>query len=181
MLSWLRRGLRWLEGRDDGRVPPAARRLALERHFGRATPDRAAASMELFVFDEHIIGATLYVSAGRRYDFAICFRRDDDPGVTDVDRVLSAFRRRRVHPEEAAFMRDRFLPPSAVAGFLFTAYGEVATGSESRTILLAIGITEDELEDCETMGSTAVLERLHGAGVFPFTDIDRESAGSELA
>jgi hypothetical protein len=42
-------------------------------------------------------------------------------------------------------------------------------------ISLCIEITDDELDECLSQRSTVVLERLRNSGVFPFTDLERES------
>ncbi len=47
-------------------------------------------------------------------------------------------------------------------------------------VLLAVGITEDEQAMCLESGSSVVLERLRGAGIFPFTE-ERETFTDEPA
>jgi hypothetical protein len=71
--------------------------------------------------------------------------------------------------------------PSAITAFVFAEYGTFRLQGESCGVLLCVGITADELQMAFEVGSTALLERLRGAGVFPFTDLTRDTVGGGAA
>lgn len=134
---------------------------ALEHLFGPV----ARRERDILVFREHIVGGTLYVTAtGGASELAIC-QREDDPWAFEVlHRLL--FRCRWHHVKSG----------EVIDGFILDHYGAV-TGGE---VLLAVGITEEEREMCVKSGSSIVLEKLRGAGIFPFTE-ERESFSDEPA
>ena len=152
--------LRRLFGRGK-RLKRAQRERALEHLFGTV----ARREREILVFREHIVGGTLYVTAtGRACELALC-QREDDPWAFDALRRL--LRRSRFRTIKSGEILDEFL---------LEHYGTVAGGE----VLLAVGITEEEREMCVESGSSVVLEKLRGAGIFPFTD-ERESFTDEPA
>jgi len=152
--------LRRFFGRSK-RLKRAQRERALERLFGPI----ARRESDVLVFREHIIGATLYVTVSTRpVELAICYR-DDDPLQIGTLRELT--QRCRWKTIQSGQVLDCFL---------FEHYGTFHEGE----VLLAVGLTADERTMCVESGSSVVLERLRGAGIFPFTE-ERETFSGDSA
>jgi hypothetical protein len=172
------------------------RRLALERLFGKASehvlhaavPFELGGQADVLVFPNHVVGATLYVTADltgddsgqvansrwEQYELAICVRGDDPWPPNTISRLATYSLGTPLEPGETMDIAPAVPQPSAITAFLFAEYGDFRLQGRRCGVLLCIGITAEELQDCFDLGSTAVLERLRGTGVFPFTDLARE-------
>lgn len=173
------------------------RREALEHLFGAASADvtHSVVPVELegradvLRFEQHIVGGTLYVTAdltgpngaqapnGRwnQYELAIC-QRGNHPWAADVISQIASFTvHEPLRPGETMEIAWRVPQPSTICAFLFVDYGSFRLYHRHCGVLLCVGITAEELAECLESGSTVVLEQLRGAGIFPFTDLDRES------
>ena len=152
--------LRRLFGRNR-RLKRAQRERALEHLFGPI----ARRVGKILVFREHIVGATLYVTTTlRSFELAICQRGDDDSAAGMLRELAQRSRWKEIRSGEV------------LDCFLLEHYGSLRDGE----VLLAVGITEDERAMCVESGSSLLLEKLRGAGIFPFTE-ERETFTDEPA
>ena len=180
-----------------------ARKAALEKLFGPSTDDVLHAAIPLYlggqadvlVFREHIVGATLYVTADLtgeesgqagngvwdQYELAICVRRSSDWPPATISRLATYCLDTPIRPGETMDIASAVPQPSAIQAFLFSDYGHFALNGKRCGVLLCLGITAEELQRCFEHGTTVVLEQLRGDGVYPFTDLDRESSGGSVA
>ena len=151
------------------------RRVALEKSFGatgalgtrRAIPFALGGDADVLAFPHHIVGATLYVSTGltetREHELAICVRGEESWPPSAINRLAA----KRPPRAGDTIEIDAVPQPSPIRAFVFDDYGS--------GVLLAVGITAEELQMSAELGTTALLEELRGAGVYPFTDLDRDT------
>jgi hypothetical protein len=66
-------------------------------------------------------------------------------------------------------------PASRIKAFLFDTYATFDLFGRSCDLRLCIGITKPELQFKMEHGSERLLALLKNHGVYPFTDLDRES------
>jgi len=64
---------------------------------------------------------------------------------------------------------------STVAGLLFCDYARFKIQGKDAGLLLCLGITADELDACHSGKKPKVLAALKKAGVYPYTDLFRQS------
>lgn len=180
----------------------SGRREALEQLFGPASDPALQAvfplhlpggQADVLTFEHHIVGGRLYVTAGltgprstqmpngrwAQYELAICQRAD----ANWAPRAISQLAARALnHPLRPGETMDIHSPDdSAIKAFLFVDYASFRLAGRSCGVLLCVGITAEETAECFESGSTVVLERLRGTGVYPFTDLDRESFSGGVA
>ena len=152
--------LRRFFGRSK-RLKRAQRERALEHLFGPI----ARREGDVLVFREHIIGATLYVTVSRRpIELAICHRDDDPLPISTLRELVQRCRRKTIRSGQVLDF------------YLLEHYGSFRGGE----VLLAVGLTADERTMCVESGSSVVLEKLRGAGIFPFTE-ERETFNDDSA
>jgi len=172
------------------------RRAALEHLFGPASgrPLHAFIPLHLpggqadvLTFENHIVGGRLYVTAGltgptstqlpngrwTQYELAICQREDAGWAPNVIAQLASRSLRDSLRPGETMDLRSA--GESAIAALLFAEYGSFRLAGRTCGVLLCLGITAEEMTECLESGSTVVFERLRGSGVYPFTDVDRDS------
>jgi suppressor of fused protein SUFU len=179
------------------------RQSALEKLFGAASdhvlhavvPFYLDGQADVMMFKEHIIGATLYVTADLtgadsgqvsngvwdQYELAICVRRDDHWPPNTISRLATYCLDTPLKPGETMDIASAVPQPSTIRAFVFCDYGTFRLHRRRCGVLLCLGITEAELQECFDQGSTAVLERLRGEGIYPFTDLQRETSGGSVA
>jgi hypothetical protein len=147
-----------------------------------------AGQADVLVFAQHIVGGVLYVTSDltgsastqmpngvwAQYELAICQRGDETWAPDAISRLAARTLRDPLRPGETMGM-DLLPGDSVISAFLFVDYGSFRLAHRSCGVLLCVGITAEEEAECFQSGSTVVLERLRGAGVFPFTDLERES------
>jgi hypothetical protein len=93
--------------------------------------------------------------------------------VLTFENLASRSLRDSLRPGETMDLRSA--GESAIAALLFAEYGSFRLAGRTCGVLLCLGITAEEMAECLESGSTVVLERLRGSGVYPFTDVDRDS------
>jgi hypothetical protein len=64
---------------------------------------------------------------------------------------------------------------SQITAFLFFEYAKFTVRDRPAGLLLCVGITAEELEACRDGRRLEVEEALKKAGVYPYTDLDRDS------
>jgi hypothetical protein len=165
------------------------RRMALEKLFGHAVelgphpffPYELGGDAHVLAFANHIVGARLYVTTELTgtygHELAMCVREDAPWAAPALNRLSAQM---PLHPGDTiaigAVPRSSS-KASSIRGFVIDDYGS----SRHCGVLLCIGVTAEELQMSSRFGSTTLLGELRGAGVYPFTDPDRDSIGGDAA
>ena len=160
------------------------RRIALEKLFGSSVelgphpmlPFELGGDARVLAFPHHIVGAQLYVTTeltgAHEHELALCVRGDAPWAAPALNRLAAQM---PLHPGDTIAIG--VVPqPSSIKGFVIDDYGNRRCG-----VLLCVGITAEELQMSSEFGSTTLLGELRGAGVYPFTDPDRESISGGAA
>ena len=66
-------------------------------------------------------------------------------------------------------------PESKIKAFLFDTYGTFSLFEQENELRLCLGITKPELQFKMKHGPDALLQLLKRHGVYPFTDLERDS------
>ena len=66
-------------------------------------------------------------------------------------------------------------PDSRIKAFVFATYGTFTLFGREFDLRLCVGITKAELQFKVEHGGTELLARLKSHGVYPYTDLERES------
>ncbi|MDR3402586.1 MAG: suppressor of fused domain protein [Chthoniobacter sp.] len=112
------------------------------------------------------------------YELMIC-TRSDFPRASDLISKLARYTCDAVLEPGQSMDLATFFGDSTLQALLFThpteSPAQFTLEGQPCGLLLCIGITKDELEFKKANGSAALLEKLHAAGVFPYTVPDRTS------
>jgi hypothetical protein len=147
-------------------------------------------SAEVMAFYEHLDGA-VYVTADLTrkpdasyadYELMICHRtREDDWGPNVISRLAPYTQEAYIAAGESMDIDQATPPESAIKAFLFDTYGTFTLFGEPNELRLCIGITKPELEFKMEHGSDKLLALLKRRGVYPFTDLTRDTIPFEPA
>ena len=180
-----------------------ARQTALEKLFGPSAdhvlhalvPFHLGGQADVLIFENHIVGATLYVTADLtgddsaqasndvwdQYELAICVRGSDTWPPNTISRLATYCINSPIRPGETMDIAEAVPQPSAISAFLFCDYGAFSLTGKRCGVLLCVGITSEELQRSFEVGSSTVLEQLRGDDVYPFTDLRRLPSGGSAA
>lgn len=179
---------------DDWQKTWDARLAALERELGKSDDKIATSPVPIYLgggadvltFKKHVDGVA-YVTAGLigndsqkkttlgQYELMMCFRSENDWAPSLLSRLAPYTFDAALNPGETMDIGPAVPEGSTIAALLFITYRQFKVADTNAGILLCIGITESELAKCRANGSNEVLAALKEAGVFPFTDPQRES------
>ena len=137
--------------------------------FRKHIPGRVAATCELLGEASQIkneLGA---------YELMIAHRDDNDWGPNIIARLARYTCDARLEPGHTMDIATAVPKGSTIAGFLFCAYARFTYRGQDAGLLLCLGITADELEQCKAGRRDEVLSALKAAGVYPYTDLSRRS------
>ena len=109
------------------------------------------------------------------YELMICTREDDEWAQNIISQLAHYTLQAALNPAETMDIGPATPPDSSIDGFLFCDYGRFTVRDRNAGLLLCLGITADELEECKAGNRPRVEQALKSAGVFPFTDLFRES------
>ncbi len=171
-----------------------ARLAALEDVFGPSgdtvlhspVPFYLDGAADVLVFRQHNDGV-VYVTADLigddrskpselgQYELMICLRQDANwaPQLISnlakytIDDVLS--------PNDTMDIGPALPQPTDLAAFLYLPYANVIVDDRKGGVLLCLGITPDELSFVRENGPDKLVSRLKQNGVYPFTDLSRQS------
>jgi hypothetical protein len=143
---------------------------------------------DVIAFYHHLHGA-VYVTAeltGKRdssyadYELMICHRtRDQDWGPNVISRLAPYTQEAYIAAGESMDIDQATPPESKIKAFLFDTYRTFTLFGQDNDLRLCIGITKAELELKMKHGSDALLELLKRRGVYPFTDLERDTVPFE--
>jgi hypothetical protein len=137
---------------------------------------------EVMAFRHHLQGVA-YVTAeltGKPdashadYELMICHRSDQDWGLNAISRLAAYTEKAYIDAGESMDIEGT-PPDSQIKALLFDTYGTFTLFGQVNDIRLCIGITKPELEFKLQHGPEKLMERLKRHGVYPFTDLERNS------
>ena len=181
---------------DDWQKTWDARLAVLEKEFGPSddqkiftspVPIYLGGNADVLLFRNHVKGVG-YVTAGLigdgrqeateigEYELMMCSRQENDWMPSLLSRLAPYTFQVPLRPDETMDIAPAMPEGSTIAALLFVAYRQFEVNDTAAGVLLCIGITAEELEECRADGPSAVLARLKENGVFPFTDTHRDSA-----
>jgi hypothetical protein len=138
---------------------------------------------DVMAFYHHLEGA-VYVTAeltGKPdacyadYELMICHRSRDDWGPNVISRLAPYTQEAYIGAGESMDIDEATPPESRIKAFLFDTYGTFTLFGQDNELRLCIGITKPELQFKLKHGSEKLMELLKRHGVYPFTDLERDS------
>lgn len=175
-----------------------ARLVALERVFGKCEDQMLISAVPFFLgFDcggaatilrfKHHIPGTVYVTSELigaedqvpnelgNYELMICHRDSEEWGPNIIRHLAYYTLDCELGPRHTMDIGPSTPEGSTIAAFLFLEYARFHVREKSCGVLLCLGITREELEVINNDGVEAVVKALKNAGVYPYTDLYRES------
>jgi hypothetical protein len=168
-----------------------ARAEALAKAFGSdhdeayhaPHPFSLGGNAEVMAFDHHLNG-TVYVTAeltGKPgesyadYELMICHRTREEWGADVISRLAPYTQEAYIDAGESMDIDQATPPTSRIKAFLFDTYGNFTLFGRTNELRLCIGITKPELEFKLEHGSDKLMALLKKHGVYPYTDLERDS------
>jgi hypothetical protein len=178
-------------GEDDWKEVWDARADALAELFG--PPDdqifhaadvfALGGHADVLAFYQHLDGA-VYVTAeltGKPgacyadYELMVCHRSPRNWGPNVISRLARHTQRAYIAAGESMDIDSATPANSKIKAFLFDTYAKFTLFGQEFELRLCIGITKPELQFKMKHGSKKLLEILKRCGVYPFTDLARDS------
>lgn len=109
------------------------------------------------------------------YELMICQRDSVEWGARIISQLAYYTLQAELNPGETIGIESATPEGSSIKAFLLFDYARFDVRGRKAGLLLCLGITEEELDACRR-GRTAEIEAaLRSAGVFPFTELNRNS------
>ena len=148
-------------------------------------PDVGGAADVLY-FRQHLTGVVAVTAEliGRddqppsslgNYELMICEKGDPSWGASLISRLAHYTLEVPLEPGETMDIGSAVPPGSTIVALLFSEYSRFDVLQRECGLLLCIGITEDELADCQRGLAEEVEAALRNTGTYPFTDLERAS------
>jgi hypothetical protein len=109
------------------------------------------------------------------YELMICHRDDDEWGPDLISKLAYYTLEAELKTGDTMDIGPATPDGSTIAALLFFDYARFEVRGKKAGLLLCIGITADELEACRKGRRAEVEQALKKAGVYPYTDLYRES------
>jgi hypothetical protein len=140
-------------------------------YFRTAVPGVVSVTAELIGRDDQMLN-----SLGT-YELAICHRNADPWGANLISRLAYYTLRAQLNPGDTMDIGSVCPEGSSIEALLFQEFGRFTVRGRDAGLLLCIGITGDELALCRQgqRKREQVESALKAQGVFPFTDLNRDS------
>ena len=176
---------------DDWEEVWDARAAALAQVFGPSQdtvfhavhPFALGGHADVIAFPNHLNGV-VYVTAeltGKPdacyadYELMICHRTLQDWGPNVISRLAPYTQQAYIGAGESMDIDSATPPESRIKAFLFDTYATFTLFERENELRLCIGITKAELKYKLEHGPEKLLELLTRHGVYPFTDLERDS------
>lgn len=192
--AWLTSHVRHRErmaDEDDWQEVWDARAEALCRVLGQGHdnvlhaphPFALGGQTDVMAFYHHIPGA-VYVTAeltGKPdacyadYELMICQRSRSYWGANVISRLAPYTQQAYIGVGESMDIDSATPPESRIKAFVFDTYRTFTLFGRDFDLRLCLGITKGELSFKMEHGADKLFERLKSHGVYPYTDLDRES------
>lgn len=180
-----------IAGDNDWEEVWDARAAALEAVFGSGHDNAYHAphafslggDADVLAF-EHAMPGVVYVTADLTgkpdasyadYELMICHRAADEWGPNLISRLAPYTQEAYIDGGESMDIDQATPPESKIKAFLFDTYATFTLFGEPNELRLCIGITKDELTFKMKHGGERLLALLKRHGVYPYTDLDRDS------
>ena len=139
--------------------------------FSKHVPGIVAVTSELIGCDEQKTNQL------GNYELMICHRNKNeaDWGAKIISMLAQYTVEAVLTPGDTMDIGPATPEGSTIAALLFIPYAQFEVRDRKAGLLLCIGITEDELQACRAGRRAEVEVRLRDNGVYPFTDLFRES------
>jgi len=109
------------------------------------------------------------------YELMICHRDDEDWGPAIISRLAHYTLEAKLEPGDTMDIGSATPEGSTIVAFLFAEYARFEVTGKKAGLLLCVGITKDELNACRKGRRADVEEALKKRGVYPYTDLYRDS------
>jgi hypothetical protein len=109
------------------------------------------------------------------YELMICHRSPNDWGANVISRLAPYNQQAHIGAGETMDIDGAAPANSKIKAFLFDTYATFTLFEDEFDLRLCIGITKSELQFAMKKGSTPLLKLLKRHGVYPFTDLERDS------
>jgi len=145
---------------------------------------------DVYIYEQHIpgiiyitgdlIGKNQKPSDAGNYELMVCHRKGMDWGPELISNLAYFTLDESINSGETMDLSGRFLSDqSKISSVIFDKYANFKVDGSDYGLMLVIGITSDELAYKEKNGGKALIEILKEKGIYPFTDLDRESVFNE--
>jgi len=178
-------------GEDDWEEVWNARADALAQVFGPGhdqvfhapVPFYLGGQADVVAFYHHLNGV-VYVTAeltgkpdacAADYELMICHRSPQDWGPNVISRLAPYTQQAYIGPGESMDIDSATPEGSQIKAFLFDTYATFTLFEQENELRLCMGITKSELEFKIQHGPEKLLVLLKRHGVYPFTDLERDS------
>jgi len=169
----------------DARADALARVLGSghDNVFHAPHPFELGGQADVMAFFHHLPGA-VYVTAeltGKPnacyadYELMICHRSPDDWGPNIISRLATYTQQAHIGAGETMDIDTATPADSRIKAFLFDTYSGFKLFGQDLELRLCLGITKGELQFKMEHGPEKLLALLRQHGVYPFTDLRRES------
>lgn len=151
--------------------------------FHAPHPFALGGNADVLAFHHHLKGV-VYVTAeltGKPdacyadYELMICHRSPSDWGPNIISRLAPYTQQAYIGAGESMDIDGATPADSQIKAFLFDTYANFALFEHDNELRLCIGITKPELEFKMEHGAEQLLAILKRHGVYPFTDLERNS------
>ncbi|MFO0775273.1 MAG: suppressor of fused domain protein [Nitrospiraceae bacterium] len=109
------------------------------------------------------------------YELMICHRTDADWGVNVISRLAPYTQESSIDEGESMDIDSATPADSLIKAFVFDTYRKFTLFGEEFDLRLCVGITKAELQFKIEHGAEELFARLKRHGVYPYTDLDRDS------
>ena len=110
------------------------------------------------------------------YELMICSRDSaDEWGANIIGQLAHYTLEAALEPGQTMDIGPAVPEGSTIAAFLFCDYGRFTVRDRNAGLILCMGITTDELAQCRAGNRPQVEKALKDAGIYPFTDLNRNS------
>jgi len=151
--------------------------------FHARHPFALGGTADVLGFFQHLPGA-VYVTAeltGKPnacyadYELMICHRAPSDWGPNVISRLAAYTQQAYLGAGETMDIDEATPRDSRIKAYLFDTYGTFTLFGHDFELRLCLGITKRELQFKMDHGPEKLLQQLKRHGVYPYTDLDRES------
>jgi hypothetical protein len=109
------------------------------------------------------------------YELMVCHRKENDWGPRTIGQLAHYTLDAVINRGDTMNLGPATPEGSCIEALLYDEYATFDVLGERAGLMLCIGITSDELDECRQEGSASVLQKLKAADIYPFTDFDRVS------
>lgn len=176
---------------DDWEEVSDARAVALASALGPGDgmvlhaphPFALGGNADVLAFFQHLPGV-VYVTAeltGKPdacyadYELMICHRAASDWGPNVISRLAPYTQQAYIGSGETMDIDDATPKNSRIKAFFFDTYASFTLFGQECDLRLCLGITKQELQFKMDHGPEKLLELLKRHGVYPYTDLERDS------